>query len=68
MGHALGAGYLFITNAYFIFLAATIILSVLKIPKMKELTEKEWKIRRFLMIRNTIILAIPSIIAVYYML
>lgn len=64
----LGAGYLFIINSYFIFLAATIILSVLKIPKMKELTEKEWKIRRFLMIRNTIILAIPSIIAVYYML
>ena len=64
----LGAGYLFIINAYFIFLAATIILSVLKIPKMKEFTEKEWKIRRFIMIRNTIILAIPSIIAVYYML
>ena len=64
----LGAGYLFLINAYFIFLAATIILSVLKIPKMKELTEKEWKKRRFVMIRNTLIIAIPSIIAVYYML
>ena len=39
----LGAGYLFILNAYFIFLSASIILSVLKIPKTKELTEKEWR-------------------------
>ena len=64
----LGAGYLFIINAYFIFLSAGIILSVLKIPKVRELTEKEWKIRRFLMVRNTIIIAVPSIIAVYMMM
>lgn len=63
----LGAGYLFIINAYFIFLAATMILTVLKIPKTRELTEKEWKLHRFLMIRNTIIIAIPSIVAVYFM-
>ena len=64
----LGAGYLFIINSYFIFLAACIILSILKIPKMKELTEREWKIRRFRMVRNTLLIAIPSIIAVYYMI
>ena len=64
----LGAGYLFIINAYFIFLSASIILSVLKIPKMKELTEKEWRRHRFRMVRNTIIIAIPSIIAVYMMM
>ena len=64
----LGAGYLFIINSYFIFLASGLVLSVLKIPKVRELTEKEWKIRRFLMIRNTIIIAIPSIIAVYMMM
>ena len=64
----LGAGYLFIINAYFIFLSASAILTVLKIPKTKELTEKEWKIHRFIMVRNTLILAIPSIVAVYYML
>jgi uncharacterized hydrophobic protein (TIGR00271 family) len=64
----LGAGYLFIINTYFIFLSAGIILSVLKIPKTKELTPKEWKIRRFRMIRNTIIIIIPSIIAVYSMI
>ena len=63
----LGAGYLFIINAYFIFLSASIILSVLKIPKVKELSEKEWRKHRFRMVRNTLIVAIPSIVAVYYM-
>ncbi|MDO5828126.1 MAG: DUF389 domain-containing protein [Methanobrevibacter sp.] len=64
----LGAGYLFIINAYFIFLAASIILSVLRIPKTTELTEKQWKRHRFRMVRNTIIIAIPSIIALYTMI
>ena len=64
----LGAGYLFIINSYFIFLSAGIILSVLKIPKTTELTEKQWKRRRWRMIRNTILIAIPSILAVYSML
>lgn len=63
----LGAGYLFIINAYFIFLAASIILTVLKIPKTKELTEKQWRRHRLRMVRNTIIIAIPSIVAVYMM-
>ncbi len=63
----LGAGYLFIINAYFIFLAASIILSILKIPKTKELSEKEWRNHRLRMVRNTIIIALPSIVALYYM-
>ena len=63
----LGAGYLFIINAYFIFLSASIILTVLKIPKVKELSEKEWRRHRLRMVRNTLIVAIPSIVAVYYM-
>ena len=64
----LGAGYLFIINAYFIFLSSSIILSVLKIPKTREMTEKEWRRHRWRMIRNTIIIAVPSIIAVYSMI
>jgi uncharacterized hydrophobic protein (TIGR00271 family) len=64
----LGAGYLFIINTYFIFLASGIILSVLKIPKTKELTEKQWKRRRYRMIRNTIIIILPSLVAVYTMI
>ena len=64
----LGAGYLFIINTYFIFLSAGIILSVLKIPKLRQLTPSEWKKRRFRMIRNTIIITLPSILAVYMMM
>ena len=64
----LGAGYLFIINAYFIFLAASVILSVLKIPKTQELSEKQWRRHRLRMVRNTIIIAIPSIVAVYSMI
>ena len=64
----LGAGYLFIINTYFIFLSAGIVLSALKIPKVREFTQKEWKIHRFVMIRNTIIIAIPSIVALYTMM
>ena len=64
----LGAGYLFIINTYFIFLSAGLILSVLKIPKTRELTDKQWRKRRLRMLRNTIIIALPSIIAVYSML
>ena len=63
-----GAAYLFIVNAYFIFLASAVILSLLKTPKVRELTEKEWKRLRFRMIRNTIIILIPSLILGYLML
>lgn len=63
-----GAAYLFIVNAYFIFLASAIILSLLKTPKVRELTDKEWKRLRFKMIRNTLIILIPSIILGYYMI
>ena len=63
-----GASYLFIVNAYFIFLSSAIILAVLKTPKVKVLTEKEWKKVRFRMIRNTIIVLIPSLILAYFMI
>ncbi len=57
-----GAAYLFIVNAYFIFIASALILSLLKTPKVRELTESEWKHLRFRMLRNTIIVLIPSIV------
>ena len=38
-----------------------------EIPKVKELSEKEWRRHRLRMVRNTLIVAIPSIVAVYYM-
>lgn len=63
-----GAAYLFAVNAYFIFLSSAVILIILKTPKVRELTEKEWKRLRFRMIRNTIIILIPSLILGYFML
>ena len=57
-----GAAYLFLVNAYFIFLSSCVILSVLQIPKVRELTEKEWKRLRRKMIRNTVLILIPGII------
>ena len=62
-----GAAYLFIINMYFIFLSSAIILSLLKIPRVRELTEKEWKRLKSRMIRNTIIIIIPSIAAIWSM-
>jgi hypothetical protein len=37
----------------------------MKIPKQREITEKEWKKHRFRMIRNTIIITLPSIYVLY---
>ncbi len=56
------AAYLFVLNAYFIFLSANIVLSILQIPKAREMTANEWKKLRKLMIRNTLIVVIPSIL------
>ena len=57
-----GAAYLFVINAYFILMSSAIILSLLKIPKARELTQKEWKRLRFKMIRNTLIVLIPAVV------
>ncbi len=53
--------YLFLLNSYFIYLSASVILSALQIPKTQELSEEVWKKRRRRMIRNTILILIPSI-------
>jgi len=54
--------YLFLLNAYFIYLSSGIVLSLLNIPKVKELTPEEWKKLRIRMVRNTLIIVIPSIV------
>ena len=61
------AAYLFILNAYFIFLSSTVILSLLKIPMVNDMDEKTWKKLRLRMIRNTIIIVIPSIVMLVVM-
>ena len=55
------AAYLFVINAYFIFLAAELILLILKVPKVKELSEKEKRVFRFRRIRNTVIVTLPLV-------
>lgn len=57
-----GAMYLFLVNSYFIFMSSTLILSLLSVPKVKELTLKQWKGLKIRMIRNAIIISIPSIV------
>lgn len=58
----LGASYLFIVNAYFMFISSAIILSILRIPKVRELSEQEWKYLRRKMVRNTLLLILPAIL------
>ena len=56
------AAYLFVLNAYFIFLSANIVLSLLQIPKAREMTANGWKKLRKRMIRNTLIVVVPSVL------
>ncbi len=63
-----GAAYLFLINTYFIFLSAAVVLSLLRIPKVHEVSEQQWKHLRVMMIRNTIIIIIPSIFLTIAML
>ena len=58
----LGALYLFTVNIYFIFCSASIILSVLQIPKVRSVSDEKWRRLRKSMIRNAILIAIPSLI------
>ncbi|MBR1529403.1 MAG: DUF389 domain-containing protein [Oscillospiraceae bacterium] len=63
-----GAAYLFIVNCYFIFVSAVVILDVLKIPKIGQINEKQWRRLKRAIIRNTIIVLIPSIFFTIMML
>ncbi len=57
-----GAAYLFLINAYFIFLSSSVILSILKIPKTHDVSEARWRKMRRYMAVATVIILIPSII------
>ena len=60
-----GAAYLFTVNCYFIYMSAAVVLSVLSIPKVEKLTDRQWKKLRRSMIRNTVIIVLPSIILTF---
>lgn len=57
-----GAFYLFFVNTYFIFLSAAIILTILRIPRLNTVEPKKVRKIKRRMIRNTIIIIIPSLI------
>lgn len=63
----LGAGYLFTVNSYFIYLSATIVLIALGVPRVREKDAKRRQRLKKALIRNTIIMVIPSIIMAYFM-
>ncbi|MBQ3939923.1 MAG: DUF389 domain-containing protein [Oscillospiraceae bacterium] len=63
-----GAAYLFTVNCYFIYLSAAVILSLLSIPKEQDLNEKQWRRLRRKMIRNTVLVALPSLFLTFAML
>lgn len=56
-----GASYLFLINAYFIFLSAAVILAVLRIPKVQNLTDAQWRRMRRIIAIITCITIIPAI-------
>lgn len=60
--HLMGAAYLFLINSYFIFLSGALVLGLMKIPRVREMTEQEWKRLKFRMIRNAVLIALPTII------
>lgn len=68
LSYFFGALYLFIINTYFICLTSTIVLIALEVPKKEKhhasdhtFTKEAWLRLRHKIIRNTIILIIPSI-------
>lgn len=56
-----GAFYLFLINAYFIYASASVVLALLGTPKLRALTDAEWRLRKKKMVRNTILIMIPVI-------
>ncbi len=60
-----GAAYLFVINTYFIYASSCVVLYLLEIPKVKKLSEKEWKRLRHKSIRNTILVLLPIILIAF---
>ena len=57
----LGAGYLFLVNNYFIFLASVLVLFVLKVPRIGAFSPQKRKRMKRRLIINTILIIIPCI-------
>lgn len=60
-----GALYLFIINTYFIFMSGALVLSILNVPKVRNISPQRWKRVRARMWINTILITAPSIAALF---
>lgn len=63
----LGAFYLFTINAYFIYISSGIMLTLLKTPKVKAMTQEDWKKAKKKMYRNTLLVLLPIILIAFSM-
>ena len=57
-----GALYLFVVNSYFIYMSACVVLTLLRIPQVRETSEKERKRTVHKLVRNAILVSLPSIV------
>lgn len=64
---ALGAGYLFLVNAYFIFLFSALVLIVLKVPQEGEFSASQRKRLNRRLILNTVLIMIPCLVVAGFM-
>lgn len=62
------AMYLFFVNAYFIFLSAMVILLILEVPQVRPVSSEAWKKLKKRVIRNTIIVIVPSLVMAGFMI
>ena len=58
----IGALYLFILNAYFIYSSAEIILTALRLPEAMEMPERKRRAYILRRVRNTIFVLIPCVL------
>ncbi|MCR4611951.1 MAG: DUF389 domain-containing protein [Lachnospiraceae bacterium] len=63
----IGAAYLFVINAYFIYMSSCFILAILKIPQTNEMTPADRRKLNRKMIRNTIVVLLPMILIVIHL-
>ena len=59
---SLGAGYLFLVNAYFICITSMLVLIILKVPKEGTFSVQQRKTIKSKLITNTILIMIPSLV------
>lgn len=57
-----GAAYLFIVNSYFIYMSSCIVLTLLRLPMARSVSEKERKRAVHRLVRNAILISLPSIV------